>query len=260
MKHKNTEIKKIGMWINTQRTNKKINKLTEDKITKLEELSDWQWEIDNDKLWLDNYNKLKKYLKDNDKNYPSAGGSKNTEIKKIGYWINHQRRNKKKNKYLTDDRITKLEELPYWQWEIDNDEIWLDNYNKLEKYLKDNDNNYPSTSGRSEDMEVKKIGRWISHQRENKKKNKLTEDKITKLEELPDWQWEKDEDKIWLDHYTELKKYLEDNDNIYPSMKHKNTEIKKIGVWINRQRQNKKKNKLTEDKIIKLEELPDWYW
>lgn len=40
-------------------------------------------------------------------------------------------------------------------------------------------------------MEKKKIGRWCLSRRQDKKKGKLGEYKIKKLEELDGWYWEK---------------------------------------------------------------------
>ena len=38
----------LEAWISKQRTNKKKNKLSQDKIDKLESLKGWFWEVDFD--------------------------------------------------------------------------------------------------------------------------------------------------------------------------------------------------------------------
>ena len=92
-----------------------------------------------------------------------------------------------------------------------------------------------------------------------KNKNKISEDKIYKLEQLKNWKWGIDLNNIWNEHYNELKNYLENNDRI-PKNRDKDTNIRKLGQWVSNQRRNKKINRLTKERIEKLEHLKDWHW
>ena len=89
------------------------------------------------------------------------------------------------------------------------------------------------------------------------KNGKLTNDKIKKLEKLHDWFWEKKDnfDKM----LEQLIKWIEENKKI-PSHGSKNETEKKLGNWCTGQRREKKKGKLTDDKIKKIEKLNGWYW
>ena len=51
-----------------------------------------------------------------------------------------------------------------------------------------------------------------------------------------------------------------DNNNQCPTQSYKTEDGINIGGWINKQRTNKKKNKLSQDKIEKLESLDGWFW
>jgi superfamily II DNA or RNA helicase len=247
---KDTNIRKIGKWVCNQRTNKKKNKISGERIKQLEKLNNWQWDVDD--IWNENYEKLRNYLEINDK-YPKDH-DKDINVTKIGKWIQHQRENKKENK-ISEERIEKLEELKKWQWDI-LENTWNDNYDELRNYLKIN-GKYPSNSDKNKN--IKKIGNWISCQRMAKNKNKISEDKIYKLEQLKNWKWGIDLNNIWNEHYNELKNYLENNDRI-PKNRDKDTNIRKLGQWVSNQRRNKKINRLTKERIEKLEHLKDWHW
>jgi len=247
---------KLGSWINRQRQDKKKNKLSQDRITKLESLQGWVWEFDLDEEWNTNYELLKEYMLNNNNQCPTQS-YETTDGIKIGFWIGNQRQNKKKNK-LSQDRITKLESLQGWFWELDLDEGWYTNYELLKEYMLNNNNQCPTqsyvTTGGI------KIGSWIVTQRQNKKKNKLSQDRITKLESLQGWFWELDFDDGWYTNYELLKEYMLNNNNKCPTWSYETTGGIKIGNWIHIQRQNKKQKKLSEDRITKLDSLQGWFW
>ena len=50
-----------------------------------------------------------------------------------------------------------------------NEEIWQDNLNKVIEYIKKN-NKLPSTEDKNK--EIKSLGHWLSHQKQNYKNNK----------------------------------------------------------------------------------------
>ena len=104
-----------------------------------------------------------------------------------------------------------------------------------------------------------KIGSWINHQRQDKKKNKLDKTKINKLESLTGWFWELDLDEGWNINYELLKTYMT-KEKQCPVRSYITDCGVKIGYWVNHQRQDKKKNKLDKTKINKLESLKGWFW
>jgi superfamily II DNA or RNA helicase len=222
--------KNFGCWINKQRQKKKENKLSEKQIQLLEELKGWFWKVDLNKKWMEKYNYLKEYLKNNE--FPTESN------KNFGCWVNKQRQKKKENK-LSEKQTQLLEELNEWFWEINYDNQWMEKYNLLKEYLLTN--NFPTSKN-------KDFGRWISTQKKNKKKEKLSNEKIQLLEKLNGWYWELDEK--WIKKYYELKEYLKNNN--FPTRTNK-----EFGNWIHHQKSLIRK-KLFEDKIKLLKELPNW--
>jgi hypothetical protein len=99
------------------------------------------------------------------------------------------------------------------------------------------------------------LGKWCSRQRHDKKKGKLSQDKIDLLEKIPEWYWEQDLDDQWMNNYELLKKL-----NKTPSQSYVTKCGIKIGSWCHKQRRNKKKGKISQDRINLLEKIPGWYW
>jgi len=241
----------IGNWVGTQRQYKRNNILDKPKINKLESLTGWLWELDLDECWNINYELLKTYMT-KEKQCPVRSYITDCGVK-IGSWINRQRTNKKKNK-LDKTKINKLESLAGWFWELDLDEGWNINYELLKTYMT-KEKQCPTLSYIT-DCGVK-IGSWINTQRQYKKKNNLDKTKINKLESLEGWFWDLDEG--WNINYELLKTYIT-KEKQCPVRSYITDCGVKIGRWINKQRQNKKKNILDKMKINKLESLEGWLW
>ena len=95
-----------------------------------------------------------------------------------------------------------------------------------------------------------------------KKINKLSNDKINKLETLNYWEWgnkNKQIRKSFDEIYIELKKWI-DTYNKIPTSTSKNIIEKKLGHFCSDKRKYMKKNKLTDKQIEKLELLKGWFW
>ena len=100
----------------------------------------------------------------------------------LGRWISVQRVNFKANE-LSKERIDLLEKIDGWVWEEtkkSNDNLWMDNYKTLQKYLSKN-KQLPKTRER--------IGSWCASQRSNYMRNKLSKERIELLEKIDGWSW-----------------------------------------------------------------------
>ena len=241
---KDPQEKQLGSWCTHLRENKKKGKLSDERITKLELLDGWYWELADP--FDDHYGELKQWIKINNK-LPSQH-SNDLQEKQLGRWCSQKRFDKKKSK-LSDDKIQKLEKLDGWVWEQ-----FDDSYDELKQWILIN-KKLPSM--RSKDPQEKQFGMWCSTQRANKKKGKISDERIKQLEKLDGWYWEQEDP--FDDHYDELKQWIETNKKL-PYEKSKDPIEKQLGSWCSRQRTNKKKGKLSDDKIQKLEKLDGWYW
>jgi hypothetical protein len=236
----------IGSWCNTQRQEKKKNKLSQKKIKLLEELDGWIWDFGKEIVrneWETNYIILKKYHVSNN-SIPSSNVI--YENIKIGDWCDRQRQTYKKNK-LDEEKVKLLELLDGWMWEKKNDK-WDINYDLLKKYIIENGSCPPN----GYKIDGINLGYWCGTQRAFKKENKLSQGRINKLDELNCWWWEYDNDIIWEEKFKELETIINNTGK-----------LPKSGGWINVQRREYKAGNISEYRVNKLEKLGGgniWYW
>jgi superfamily II DNA or RNA helicase len=239
--------KKIGMWTNYLRARKKNNNLSEDRIKLLEKIKFWYWDFEKE-LFIKRYNELKEWVEIN-KRLPNQSSNDFNE-NKLSEWCCSRRRNKRKNK-LSEDKIKLLEEIKGWYWEKD---LFMETYNKLKLWI-DVNGKFPLTTEKNK-IECS-LGNWCTSRRKDKRINKLSEDKIKLLEKLSGWYWKKEDS--FNSRYNELKEWVKTNNKIPAKDAH--NKIEKInGLWCNQLRKNKRKNNLSDEKIKLLEELPGWFW
>ena len=130
-------------------------------IIGIKEFKQYSWE---EKLKL-----VKSYIETNDK-LPSST-DKNKDIKQLGCWISHQKKN-----YNKQEQIMKEENIrnkwkdfmnTYSHLFMSNEEIWNDTLEKVKSYIETNDK-LPSEKNKNKD--IKQLGCWISHQKKNYRK------------------------------------------------------------------------------------------
>ena len=203
---------KLGIWINTQRTNYNKSILSEDKIKKLEEIG-MIFENVNDVTWNTMYELAKKYYKHYGDlkisiNFKTINGYKSDENGyKLGVWINNQKAYYKKGS-PSEDKIKKLEEIGMI-FENVNDVTWNMMYELAKKYYKHYGDlkisrKFKTINGYDTDENGYKLGVWISNQRIKYKTGTISEDRIKKLEEIGMmWNIRKDTDtkKVLCDKY-----------------------------------------------------------
>lgn len=243
-KSNNSTERSLGEWCASQRQYKKNDKLTNGQIKQLAILHNWYWDYND--AWNLNYSKLKEWV-DINKKIPSQG-SKKIEEKTLAFWCSTQRRNES----LTDNQIELLNKIPGWNWGLD--DVWLDTYLKVEKWIYSM-NKLPSAM--SKDPTEKIFGNWCKLQRKKMTQCELKKYRKQKLDKLPGWYWNLDD--LWKNTYSKLKDWINLNNKI-PSNGSKNSIEYLLGNWCSKQRQSKKKNKLSKYRENQLEKLPCWYW
>jgi superfamily II DNA or RNA helicase len=215
-----------------------------------------------DIMWAKSYRKVKEFLEANKGKFPSVK-SKDKKEKTLGIWCHTQRGTKRgtvHGRRLTPEQIKRLEALPGWVW--DPDEQWNKKYEKVKEFLISNDE-FPSQ--RSKDKKEKTLGNWCRTQRSTKRDTvhgrRLTPEQIKKLEALPGWVWDLDEQ--WNKKYEKVKEFRIANDG-FPRQRSKDKKEKTLGNWCYTQRSTKRGtahgSKLTAEQIQKLEALPGWVW
>ena len=169
-------------WENVTEDNKPIYpRLTKQQIAQLEELPGWTWDRRKE-VWNSNFKILHDFLSTN--SFESINPKTVHQEFTIGRWIVKQRQAFKEGKLETWKRDL-LESI---NWVADPFETqWIETYEILEKYLSETGSAYvPQTLtylGR-------RLGAWVSGQRQDFKANKLSLIRIQKLQMLNGWTWD----------------------------------------------------------------------
>ena len=97
------------------------------------------------------------------------------------------------------------------------------------------------------------MGYWIGTQRIPQKRGKFSKYKIEKLNDI-NFIWDSNEYE-WNKNYEALIKFLDENNGAYPSRHSKNINEQKLAGWIGSQRMVQKREKLSKDRIEKLNSI-----
>jgi hypothetical protein len=152
----------------------------------------------------------------------------------------------------------------YNSYFISNEEIWMDNLNKVNEYINSNKKR-PSDSDKNKDIKV--LGSWIHCQQTNNTQNKcimllIPEIKVKWEEFLEEYkEYFQSNEETWMNNLNKVKEYINTNKK-RPSTIDKNKDIQILGSWIGTQQKNYKKNKyimLTPEIRLKWEEFLEEY-
>ena len=179
----------------------------------------------------------------------------NAEGFKLGVWINTRRTDYRRGK-LSEEEIKQLEAFPGWIWDGMQAQ-WDELFAELEAYVAETGTSrvtqkYVSDSGFP-------LGSRVSERVEHYRKGKLSEERILQLEALPDWTWDKSQAR-WDKSFAALEAYVAETGTSRVAQTYINAEGFKLGKWVTSNRRSYKKGTLSEEEIKQLEALPDWLW
>jgi superfamily II DNA or RNA helicase len=243
------EERRQGKWLSDQRRLKKNNKLSADRVAILEAIPGWSW--GNQRLPCKNYSDAAsefRTMRERLGRDPSQNSS-DAEEKWQAKWLSRQRKHKKNNK-LSADRIAILEAIPGWSWAAHDYSDSVSEFRAMRELL----GRDPRET--SSDADERRQAVWLSIQRRNKKKNKLSADRIAMLEAIPGWSWVAHDYSGAVSEFRAMRERLGRD----PSVASSDAEEKRQGLWLCHQRRNKKNNKLSADRIAMLEAIPGWSW
>ena len=148
---------------------------------------------------------------------------------------------------MDTDKINKLEAINFkWKRDFVKDR-WNIKFEELKDFVKEYGHANPIISSHS-------IGSWINKQRNDYRLNKLDESKINKLSSLKGWIWDAREHE-WDKNLTKLREFILTNGNSFISK-----DSGSLGTWVYTNRKNYKLNKLSPERIKKLNSIKLWTW
>jgi len=230
----------LGMWAQNQRRLKKQGKLSLERIKRLDELG-FAWDpLEAD--WQQMFSVLNKF---HEKYGHSNVPKRWPDNPRLGSWVSERRKDKMYKNKLSPERIKMLDAIGF-VWDPIG-ETWDEMFNELKEYK----NQYGHTNVPANRSKNKKLGRWVSTQRQLKKQNSLDSDRIHQLEEIG-FAWEPF-DSYWENMFTALKSYqLECGNCKVPAKWAQNPQL---GHWVVNQRRSKEKNILSPDRLQRLDAI-----
>jgi hypothetical protein len=257
-KTENIEEKRSGQWQSDMRKNYKNKKLSEIKITILNNTYGWKWvHSENRTITIPKY--FQENLDDWKKQYVILGRTPKIDEHRSGQWQSTTRKHYK-NGTLSEERIELLNNTEGWKWvnsenraEIiirtfeESLDDWKEHFVRLGKYL----------NKRSVDDNEKRAGIWQSLTRTNYKKGTLSDLRIELLNNTEGWKWE-EEDPFqenldnWKEHFVRLGRN--------PKQNSEDDNEKRASSWQSHMRENYKKGTLSEIRIELLNNTEGWKW
>lgn len=235
--HEKTQ--KLSSWVSVQRNMFKKNKLSKERIERLEELG-FVWDPFST-VWEEMFTELCKFKQENGHCNILKNSSR---VPGLGNWISHQRALFRSGT-LPPARSQRLKEIGL---KLDPHENQWENM-AAELYQFKRENGHCNASQKSE--ENSELARWVGRQRNTYKKGLLTHERISRLEQLG-LTWNVIND-TWESLYKELVAFKNDVGHCnVPQFFPTNP---KLGVWVARQRDHYRQGKLLAERIDKFQKL-----
>ena len=249
---------KLGEWVINQRENYKAGRISQERISLLESSHEtWSWSpLDDD--WNFMFNLLKSFEEKN--GHTRVIATHKEDGYGLGSWVHGQRSKKlkkrKKSQELSAGQISKLESLKSWTWDTA-DEDTQKYINAVGEYEREFGNTRIPASYRQGEIY---LGKWVSHQRDKYKRNKLSEELIKLLESsFPDWSWDPLQED-WERNFQAFQKFIKENGHARVAYDVVVDDLK-IGVWVSNLKSRYKAGRLSEVQIKRVESAhPSWTW
>lgn len=234
---------KLSHWVSKQRSDWKKNRLSANRIEKLNAIG-FTWDP-QDTVWNKMFGMLKEFYKNNGHCDVPRNWSENV---KLSHWVAHSSKLWKEGK-LSQERIKQLESLNFAI--IDRDAAKKETWEKMFTSLCQFKNIHGHCNVPQRWAENPELANWVANQRQMKRKNILNEDFLGRLNEI-DFVWHTREN-LWEKRFSELLAFTKryGHCNVPKDW----TENQQLGSWVNNQRRNHKKGLLDKERVHLLNEI-----
>jgi hypothetical protein len=229
----------LASWVGTQRISKNNNRLSEDRLRRLDEIG-FAWDPYSS-VWEERFKELLSYkVAHGNCDVPQSYA----DNPQLGTWTRRQRILKRKGE-LSGDRLRRLDEIGF-EWDPTKS-AWDAMFEDLKLYKAKHGNcNVPRGYSNNPTL-----ASWIGAQRCFRKKNKISRERLTRLNEIGfDWD---PKQSSWEAMFEELSSYKAIHGDCNVPQSYMANE--RLGFWVSTQRQFRKRSKLSEDRIRRLEEI-----
>ncbi len=239
----------LARWVQSQRSARKRNKLTVEQIRRLDELG-FAWTA-HEADWDAMFEELAALLRAQTR----PGGASHRPSADLKRWMLTQRQFKKRG-VLAPERERKLASIGF-EWEPYTNR-WEQMFAALWEFHARHLHCRVPLAWR----ENPRLGHWVGVQRQRMKRGRLSPDRVTKLEALG-FEWRvrptggSSQPQAWETMFAELERFHAENG--HANVPQQFAGNRKLGWWATTQRRNRRKDKLTEQQIVRLDTLGfDW--
>lgn len=252
----------LGEWVSAQRSKKRAADtgvlsgepmLTAAQFTALTELPGWVWSV-----WQTNWAKAVAVLTASavEGEPPHASRDLPDGLRE---WASAQRRKYRAGR-LSPEQAAELAAIPGWTWTIGvrtsyhrTDDRGLEH---LRAYVAEHGHARVTSTFVTADGFA--LGSWIHTRRKKHRADSLDPRLVTDLEQLPGWSWQA-MDNAWRTGYDRLAAHVRDRGSV-PACSHVDADGYKLGSWTATQRQEKRRGRITPERIAALETIAGWTW
>jgi len=250
----------LRAWVNNQRQAYKQGALRKNRQEKFERLKGWVWSV-NEARWIEGFKYLREYVeREGNALVPRRYVQKNGY--KLGLWVMAQRQ-LYQQKRLPKKRQRALEQLSDWVWNPRKGPRkamtinWVKSWKRLRQYVERA--GHARVPQKYVTQDGYKLGRWITDQRYEYKRRRLSLEQQEALEQLPGWVWSVNEAR-WIEGFKYLREYVEREGYAQVPQQYVTEDGYKLGTWVRDQRYEYRKGRLSVDQQVALEQLPGWEW
>lgn len=137
--------------------------------------------------------------------------------------------------------------------------VWFERFKAL-RWFHEQNGRFPSP--KSKDAEDRRLARWLTDQRAQRKADRLSQEKLAWLGSLPGWQApqrSRMDTERWERRLAELKAYRCEHDR-WPRRRNSDSEHERVlGVWLHTRRQEASRNEMSKGRRTALDAaVPGW--
>jgi len=245
----------LSHWVRRQRSNYKQGLLSKEQIDLLESLPGWTW-AKHAESWEFYFSLLREFSEE----YGHARVPQSPKLYKgegLASWVGAQRQSFK-NERVSKERIERLESVKGWVWDP-LAESWEKFFSLLQEFTEENGHALVPQGTAATLYKGENLSRWVNKQRSRYNKGDLERERVEKLESVLGWAWSPF-DGSWEDAYKVLIEFSSEFGHVKVPRNPKNYKGVGLATWVQSQRTNYNKGKLTQERISQLESTPGWSW
>ena len=242
---------RLGAWVGQQRTLYAKGTLNPQRRRLLEQMPGWVWDI-NAERWDEFFELLAAHVrKHGDALVPQTWM---VDGYNLGQWVSVQRSAYAKGS-LEQDRVERLQKINGWSWNA-RAYRWEMTYKVLCEYVKEHGN---ARVPHKHQVNGVKLGQWVLEQRGAFKRGVLSADRRERLAKLPGWAWNT-QDEQWDNGFERTVRFVEKHGHARVPVAYVDDDDFQLGGWVANQRRKNARNRLTDERSVRLAKLPGWTW